>query len=158
MDLSLLYAILFTLAPITELRIGLPIAINFALKNNISVIFIFFFIVLINILLIFFIFFFLDRIHKFLMRLKIYRKSFEFYLDKIQKKVDKFEKRYNEVGFFALMLFVAIPLPGTGAWSGCLLSWILGLERKKSIIAIALGVTIAGLIILLGTLGVISLI
>ena len=121
MDLSLLYAILFTLAPITELRIGLPIAINFALKNNISVIFIFFFIVLINILLIFFISFFLDRIHKFLMRLKIYRKSFEFYLDKIQKKVDKFEKRYNEVGFFALMLFVAIPLPGTGAWSGCLL-------------------------------------
>jgi len=90
------------------------------------------------------------------MHLKIYRKSFEFYLKKIQKKVDKFEIRYNKLGFIALMLFVAIPLPGTGAWSGCLLSWILGLERKKSIIAIAAGVMIAGLIILFGTLGAIS--
>ena len=55
------------------------------------------------------------------------------------------------------MLFVAVPLPGTGAWSGCLVSWLLGLDRKKSILAISLGVIIAGLIILFASLGVFSL-
>jgi len=76
---------------------------------------------------------------------------------RFQKKVDKFEKRYETLGFLALVLFVSIPLPGTGAWTGCLISWSLGLDRKKSIIVISLGVLIAGIIILLGTLGFINL-
>jgi uncharacterized membrane protein len=87
------------------------------------------------------------------MQFKTYRKVFYFYLNKIQRKVDRFEKKYEKIGFFALMLFVSIPLPGTGAWSGCIISWILGLERKKSIMAIAAGIMIAGALILLGTLG-----
>jgi len=77
-------------------------------------------------------------------------------MKRFQKKVDKFEKRYESIGFLALVLFVGIPLPGTGAWTGCLVSWILGLNRKKSIFAISLGVLIAGVLILLGTLGFIS--
>ena len=58
--------------------------------------------------------------------------------------------------FIALVLFVAVPLPGTGAWSGSLVSWVLGLDRGKSILAIALGVLIAGLLIFLGMFGFIS--
>ena len=61
------------------------------------------------------------------------------------------------MGFLALVLFVAVPLPGTGAWTGCLASWLLGLERKKSILAIACGVLIAGIYVLLGTMGIIGL-
>ena len=57
----------------------------------------------------------------------------------------------------ALVLFVAVPLPGTGAWTGCLLSWLLDLDRKKSILAISIGVLIAGLFILFGTLGFLNL-
>lgn len=91
------------------------------------------------------------------MQFNIYRRTFNFYLEKIQRKVDRFEKRHDKIGFYALLLFVAVPLPGTGAWSGTILSWLLGLDRKKSIMAIAAGVMIAGLIILLGTLGFISL-
>ena len=148
-----IYAILLTLAPITELRIGLPLAIDYAKDSGIPIILIFFLIVIINILLIFIIFFILDNIHILLMNFRVYRKGFNFYLQRMQKKVDKFEKRYQKIGFLALMLFVAIPLPGTGAWSGCILSWILGLERKRSIMAITAGIMIAGVLILLGTLG-----
>jgi len=156
MDLRLLYAIILTILPGTELRLGLPVAMLYAQDIGLSLILIFLLIVLINILLIFFIFFFLDNLHKWLMKFKFYEKFFRAFLKRFQKKVDKFEKRHSTLGFLALTLFVAIPLPGTGAWSGCLVSWILGLDRKKSILAIALGVSIAGLLIFLGVLGFIS--
>ena len=156
MGLKLLYAILLTLLPGTELRFGLPVAMLYAQENNISLILIFLLIVLINILLIFFIFFFLDYLHKWLINFKFYERFFKACLKKFQKRVDKFEKRHASLGFLALTLFVAIPLPGTGAWSGSLVSWILGLDRKKSILAISLGVSIAGLLIFLGVLGFMS--
>lgn len=153
MDLRLLYSILITLAPISELRIGLPLAINYAKDSGIPIVFVFFLIITVNILLIFIVFFLLDKVHNVFMQFKTYRKIFYFYLNKIQRKVDRFEKKYEKIGFFALMLFVAIPFPGTGAWSGCIISWVLGLERKKSIMAITAGIMIAGALILLGTLG-----
>ena len=75
----------------------------------------------------------------------------------IQKRVDRIETRLPVYGYFALTLFVAIPLPVTGAWTGTLIAWILGLERTRSKAAIALGVCIAGLIILIASLGVLNL-
>lgn len=157
MDLKIIYAIILTLMPITELRIGLPMAIIYAVENNISIGLIFALIVFLNVLVIFFIFFFLDHLHKIFMNCKWYKKLFEKYFERFQKKVDKFEKKYDTLGFIALVLFVAVPLPGTGAWTGCLASWLLGLDRKKSILAIALGVFIAGSFILMGTLGIMNL-
>jgi len=154
---KLLYAILLTIAPVTELRIGMPVAISYALDNSIPLILVFFLIVLINILTIFFIFFLLDNVHHRLMNLNLYKRGFDLYLKRFQKKVDKFEKRYDKLGFLALVLFVGIPLPGTGAWTGSILSWTLGLDRKKSILAISIGVIIAGLLIFFGTLGFINL-
>lgn len=154
---KLLYAILLTIAPITELRIGLPLAISYGIENKIPLFLIFLTIVLINILTIFIIFFLLDNIHHILMRWKLYRRIFNLYIRKFQKKVDKFERRYEKLGFFALVLFVAVPLPGTGAWTGSILSWLLELDRKKSILAIAIGITIAGILIFFGTLGFINL-
>jgi len=157
MDLRLLYAIILTILPGTELRLGLPVAMLYAQDKGASLILVFLLILLINILLIFFIFFFLDYLHKWLMKLKFYERFFKAYLKRFQKRVDKFEKRHAALGFLALILFVAIPFPGTGAWSGSLVSWILGLDRKKSILAIALGVLIAGLLIFFGVLGFFSL-
>jgi len=51
-------------------------------------------------------------------------------------------------------LFVALPLPGTGAWTGSLIAWALNLKRNRSFLAIAFGVLIAGLIVLILTLGI----
>ena len=55
------------------------------------------------------------------------------------------------------MLFVAVPLPLTGAYSGTLLAWFFNLKRRKSYLAIFLGVLIAGIIVTLTTLGIRSL-
>lgn len=63
--------------------------------------------------------------------------------EKTLKKRDKIDK----YGVWGLLLFVAIPLPGTGGWTGALLASLLHLDKKKSFGVIAVGVFIAGLII-----------
>lgn len=71
-------------------------------------------------------------------------KNIVFWLEeKTLKKKDKIDK----YGIWGLLLFVAIPLPGTGGWTGALLASLLHLDKKKSFGVIALGVFIAGLII-----------
>lgn len=153
MDFRIIWAIILSMLPISELRGGLPLAILYANQHNIPIALIFPLIVMVNILVVFFVFYFLDNIHHLFLRIKIYRKFFDKYVERFQKKVDKFEEKYSVMGFLALILFVAIPLPATGAWSGCLISWLLDLDRKKSIFAISLGVIIAGILVLFGTLG-----
>ena len=63
--------------------------------------------------------------------------------EKTLKKRDKIDK----YGIWGLLIFVAIPLPGTGAWTGALLASLLQLDKKKSFGVICIGVFIAGLII-----------
>ena len=70
-------------------------------------------------------------------------KNIVFWLeDRTLKKRDKIDK----YGIWGLLMFVAIPLPGTGGWTGALLASLLHLDKKKSFVAISLGVFIAGLI------------
>jgi len=157
MDLRLLYAIILSILPISELRGGIPVGIIYANANNIPAILIISLIILFNILAIFIAFYFLDHVHKGLLKFNFYNKFFNSYLGRIQKKVDKFEAQHSTLGFLALTIFVAIPLPATGAWSGCLISWILKLDRKKSILGISLGVIIAGILVSLGTFGILNI-
>lgn len=89
------------------------------------------------------------------MKSKLYRKFINKILIKVHKKAKKLEKKMNKWGYLSLMLLVAVPFPGTGAYMGALVSWVMGLNRKNSIIAIAAGVITAGLIVLLLSLGVV---
>jgi uncharacterized membrane protein len=57
--------------------------------------------------------------------------------------------KMKKISYFALALFVGIPLPATGAWTGTLVAYVLGLDRRKSIIAIEVGVLMASLIVLI---------
>ena len=68
------------------------------------------------------------------------------------------KKAGNGGTYFALFLFVAIPVPGTGAWTGTLAASILNLDFKKTMIAILAGVLVAGLIMLLASLGLFKVI
>ena len=131
--------IIGTIMPILELRWGIP----YAILNGINPLKAFLVCVLLNILIIPIIFFFLDYINKYLMRIKSWNKFFTYYLN---KKIDKVKRKYEVLGFFVLFLFVAIPFPGTGAYTGVLLAWFFKLDRKKSIVTIALGVLAAGII------------
>ena len=77
-----------------------------------------------------------------------------FCLKKGTKAGDKLLKKAGDRGtYFALFLFVAIPIPGTGAWTGTLAASILNLNFKKTVISIIAGILVAGLIMLLISLG-----
>ncbi len=153
---QLILALILSVLPVSELRGGLPLAVNYALKNNLPILPIFLLILILNILVIFFIFFFLDYLNARLLKIKAYRKFFEYYLKRTRKKTKKLDEKMSVMGFIALSLFVAIPFPTTGAWTGTFIAWVLGLDRKKSILAIAFGVLIAGLLVLFATLGFIK--
>jgi len=135
----------------------MPIAISYALRNNIPVGLVFFIIVSANCLAVLLLFLFLDFVHEKLLKYKVYNRLFMKFVARMQKKVTDFEKKYKVYGFIALAFYVAIPLPITGGWTGTLIAWLLGLERKKSIIAIFIGITIAGVLVLLASLGIIKL-
>jgi uncharacterized membrane protein len=154
---NLFLAIILSFLPISELRGGLPIAIKYALDNNLSISLIFIIIILTNILAIFFVFFFLDFLHVRFMKINAYKRFFSRYIRRIEVKGRKVEKKIGLIGYLALMLFVAIPLPTTGAWTGSVIAWFLKLDRRKSIISIASGVILAGFIVLLITLGILNL-
>ena len=81
-----------------------------------------------------------------------------FCLEKGKKAGDKLLKKAKSGAYFALFLFVAIPVPGTGAWTGTLAASILDLDFKKTMFAVISGVLVAGLIMLLVSLGVFKLI
>ena len=154
MDTQILIGFLLTMSPVFELRAGLPIVIEYVVRNNLPVLPYFLFVLALNILVIFLIFMFFDFMHESLMNWKWYRSVIGRVLSKIQKKVDRVGAQMNKWGYFALMLFVAVPVPGSGAWTGTLVAWVMGLDRLRSFAAIAIGVIIAGLIVLLFSLGI----
>ena len=91
-------------------------------------------------------------------RWKPFRNFCVFCLDKGQKSGDKLLKKAKSGVYFALFLFVAVPIPGTGAWTGTLAASILNLDFKKTMVAIIAGILVAGVIMLLVSLGVFKLI
>ena len=76
-------------------------------------------------------------------------KPFTWCLEKGKKGGEVLQKKAGQGLFLALMLFVGIPLPGTGAWTGTLAASILDMEFKESVLAVMFGVLLAGIIMLL---------
>ena len=82
-------------------------------------------------------------------------KFFKWCLEKGEKGGKKLQEKAGKTGlFFALLIFVGIPLPGTGAWTGTLAASILDMDFKRSILAVMLGVILAGIIMGLASAGV----
>ncbi|MCH5209421.1 MAG: small multi-drug export protein [Oscillospiraceae bacterium] len=74
----------------------------------------------------------------------------------LEKKALSKSEQIEKYGYLGLFLFVAIPLPGTGAWTGSLLAVLLGLNLKKSFLFVFLGVMTAGLIMSLLSFGILQ--
>ena len=81
-------------------------------------------------------------------------KFFSWCLDKGEKGGQKLQAKAGKGLYYALWLFVGIPLPGTGAWTGTLAASILDMDFKKSVIAVMLGVLLAGIIMIIASSGV----
>lgn len=78
------------------------------------------------------------------------------FIEKIEKRAMSRSDSIANKEFIGLMLFVAIPLPGTGAWTGALIAALLQFNRKKSFMYICIGVLIAASLVTLGVYGVIG--
>jgi uncharacterized membrane protein len=100
-----------------------------------------------------FIFLFARRILEWGKDKKYIGKFFSWCLEKGEKGGRKLEEKAGRGLYVALLLFVGIPLPGTGAWTGTLAASILDMDFKKSVLFVLLGVLLAGAIMLLASLG-----
>ncbi len=143
----ILNTIILGFLPITELR-G---AIVYAIAAGLSPFPAFIFATLGNLLVAPLVFLFLDYLHHHFMKFKFYENLFYKHVERSKKKIEKHIGTKWE--YVVLCLFVAIPFPLTGAYTGTLLAWLFKLNKKKSLIAISLGVIIAGIIVTLLIIG-----
>ena len=142
-----LLVFIISLMPILELRGGLIAASLLGLDPVPSYI-----ISMIgNILPIPFILWFINSILAWMRDCKI--KKFRKIVKWLDKKVHKHKGQIEKYGFWGLVLFVGIPLPGTGAWTGCLIAAVLEMDRKKSFIAALIGVLMASIIMMILSFG-----
>ncbi|MGN1276296.1 MAG: COG2426 family protein [Floccifex sp.] len=89
---------------------------------------------------------------------KIIGPLFSWFIQKGHKGGQKLQSKAGRGLYYALFLFVGIPLPGTGAWTGTLAASILDLDFKKTVIAVLAGVLFAGVIMALSSYGIFSII
>ena len=139
---------IISMVPIVELRGAIPIAEGLGLD-----IFIYYPIAIIgNMLPVPFIYLFARKVLEWGKDKKLIGKFFTWCLEKGEKGGKKLKETAGNTGiFFALFLFVGIPLPGTGAWTGTLAASFLNLDFKTSICAVTLGVLLAGIIMSVGS-------
>ena len=151
------YLIIFfvSMVPLIELRGAIPYAVAFIQAGSpLSLPLCYVIAVLGNMLPVPFIFFFARKVLEWGADKPVIGKFFTFCLEKGHKGGKKLQEKAGRGLFVALLLFVGIPLPGTGAWTGTLAASLLDMDFKSSVIAVMLGVVLAGVIMGLLSMGV----
>ena len=147
-----LWVFLISMVPIIELRGAIPVAVGMGLPLIPSYIIC----IIGNMLPVPFIYFFARKVLIWGSDKPVIGKFFTFCLEKGGKKL---QAKAGRGLFVALLLFVGIPLPGTGAWTGTLAASLLDMDFKSSVVAVMCGVLLAGVIMALisnGVLGALS--
>lgn len=141
---------LVSMVPVLELRASIPIGFGFGLELWETLLLS----ITGNIIIIPFVVLMFTRVLSIMRKIKFTVKLADFLETRVVKKADKVQ---NWI-FLGLMLFVAIPLPGTGAWTASMIAGLLKLPLRKAFIPIAIGVIIASVIVTLVTYGVIHIV
>ena len=150
MEISILFAninsqlaVFFTaMTPIGEIRAAIPLGLG-VLKLNLYSVFII--AVIGNLIPAVIIIYISEPLSKFLMRK--FRPSNRFFNWLFDRTRRKYSKKFEKYSGFALAVFVGIPLPMTGAWTGALIAFVFGIPPKKAILDILLGIIMAGIIV-----------
>jgi uncharacterized membrane protein len=137
---SVLELIWITLIPALELRASIP----YGILNGMSWIAVFLVCVITNIILGIFVYYFLEKFIIIVKKIRFIEKLWNKYVAKIQRKIHKAVEKWGEM---AVAVFIAIPLPGSGVYSGALAAYLIDLDFKKFVIANIIGVLIAGIIV-----------
>jgi len=145
-----LLVILISALPLSELRGGIPLGFYYGFSPLKT----FCLAIIGNGIIILPLFFFLNLLTDFLKKFKIFSRSFDWLFKKTLAKRGIIDK-YGPLG---LIFFTAIPSPYTGAYSACLLAYLLGIKTKKAALFIFLGVLMAGIIVLSASLGILKII
>ena len=155
-NVILKYLLVFfvSMVPLIELRGAVPIGLSPLLGDPISLVPLYVVCIIGNMLPVPFIFFFARKLLVWGADKKFIGKFFSFCLEKGEKAGKTLQSKTGQGLYVALFLFVGIPLPGTGAWTGTLAASLLNMDFKKSILAITAGVVLAGIIMGLASMGV----
>ncbi len=150
------YVIIFfvSMVPLIELRGAIPIAELWNLNRFVS----YFLCIVGNMLPVPIIFLFSRKVLEWGKDKKYIGKFFNWCLLKGEKGGKKLQAKAGKGLFWALFLFVGIPIPGTGAWTGTLAASILDLDFKKTVLAVMVGVLLAGLIMMAISFGLFEVI
>ena len=151
-----LYIFLIAMVPIVELRGAIPVAytLKATTSPDLNILLSYIVIAIGNMIPVPFIFFFARRILEWGKDKKVIGRFFTWCLKKGEKGGQKLQSKAGRGLYVALLLFVGIPLPGTGAWTGTLAASFLDMDFKKSVLAVIGGVVLASVIVgVLCTLG-----
>lgn len=147
---KILILILLTLVPTLELRLSIPYGIYFlGIPAPVAIPIC----IISNIILGTVLYFLLEKSVNFFLQFNWFAKIYAITIEKAHKRVKKYADKYGMLG---VALFIGIPLPGSGSYTGALGSYILGVKFRHFFVANITGVLIAGTIISLATLGIIS--
>ncbi|MDD7253585.1 MAG: small multi-drug export protein [Lachnospiraceae bacterium] len=141
------YCFVISMVPLIELRGAIPIAQAFHTADPaFNMLAAYIIIAIGNMIPVPIIFFFARRVLEWGADKKVIGKFFSFCLNKGHKGGEKLKATAGKGLYIALLLFVGIPLPGTGAWTGTLAASFLDMDFKKSVLAVLGGVALAGVI------------
>jgi uncharacterized membrane protein len=140
-----IFIFLLSVFPILELRGGLIVASLWNLNPLISYIIC----IIGNIIPIPFILLLLDKLFNFLKKKGLFTNV----INKLENKALKQKDKVEKYSFLALLIFVAVPIPGSGGWTGALIASVLRMDKKKSFITICMGILIASIIMMLLSFG-----
>jgi len=140
---------LISMLPVIEIRGAIPVAV-YLLKMPLFQAYLWS--VIGNCLIIIPFIIFLEKFSQYLMKYKFFKIFFEWWFSRAKKNKNLMQK-YEALG---LAIFVAIPLPVTGAWTACVLAYIFCIKKRYAVPAIFLGVAVAGLIVMAITVGFIK--
>ncbi len=148
-----LLVFLVSMVPLIELRGAVPIGLSNLLEAPLPILPLYIVCILGNMLPVPIIFFFARKVLLWGSNKKFIGKFFTFCLQKGEKGGQALQAKAGRGLYVALFLFVGIPLPGTGAWTGTLAASFLDMDFKKSVIAVMAGVVLAGIIMGLASMG-----
>jgi uncharacterized membrane protein len=131
---------LLSFLPISELRGAIP----FAVANGIPWYWAYLFSAGLNALVAPICWIFLSTLHKLFLKMPWYSRFFDRFVERARVKLHRGVEKWGWLGIAA---FVAIPFPVTGAWTGTLGAWVLGLSKRRTLPAVILGVAVSGAIV-----------
>lgn len=140
MIFEIIIAMLWSISPFGEAKVGIP----YAIFNGVNIYVAFVVCFIANVLIYPLMLFFLDSINRYLLKWRVYKKSAIYVARKAKLGAKKNVMKY---GFWGLLIFVMLPIPGTGVYAGTIATYLLVLDRKQAFIANTIGIFLSCVIV-----------